>query len=104
MEDKYEYIQKGVIAASYYYLIQHSKQNGVDEINFGSCRSFANDGVFCYKKKWGAEIDKMNDFCTQIYSFKPFNDKTGVKSFLENNPFVRMEKNQLKLEKNIKSS
>ena len=88
MEGKYDYIQKGSIAASYYYLIQHSKEKGADEINFGTCRSFLNDGVFCYKKKWGTEIDKMGNFYTQVYSFKNLSEKPGIKSFINNNPFA----------------
>ena len=92
MEGKYDYIQKGAIAASYYYLIQHSKEKGANEINFGSCRSFLNDGVYSYKRKWATIVDKMNNTSTQVYSFKNISDKPGIKSFIDNNPFATIER------------
>lgn len=98
MEGKFDCIQQGVIAGSYYHLIQHSKKIGANLIDFGSCRPFVNDGVFSYKRKWGTKIEKTGIENTEIYSFKALNDKKGIKAFLKNNPFVTLEKNQINAE------
>jgi len=95
MQGKYDYIQKGAIAASYYYLIQHSIENNAKEIDLGSCRPFVNDGLFSYKKKWGAEIEKMGNECPQNYFFKVVNNKKSIKKFLSSNPAITMEKNHI---------
>jgi len=98
MEGKFDYIQQGVITASYLYLIQLSKESGANIIDFGSCRPFVNDGVFVYKRKWGTKIEKTGNENTKIFSFKACNDSKGIKSFLTNNPFIYLEKNQLNTE------
>ena len=92
MEGKFEFVQQGAIAASYYFLIQYSKERDVKSINFGSSRPFFNDGIFMYKRKWGAKIDKAGNLSADIYSLKTFNKNNAIKSFLTNNPFVHTEK------------
>ena len=95
MEGKFDHVKRGVIAASYYYLIQHSKENGAKLVDLGSCRPFVNDGLFSYKRKWGAKIGKSGNECSEIYSFKQYSNNKSLKSFLTNNPFIYLEKNQL---------
>ncbi|NIP31101.1 MAG: hypothetical protein GTN59_11220 [Candidatus Dadabacteria bacterium] len=97
VEGKFEYVKRGVIAASYYYLIKHSKENGAKLIDLGSCRSFVNDGLFNYKRKWGAKIGKSGNECSEIYSFKKCSSNKGIKSFLTNNPFIYLEKNKINI-------
>ena len=97
-EGKFDHVKRGVIAASYYYLIQHSKESGANLVDLGSCRPFVNDGLFSYKRKWGAKIGKSGNECSEIYSFKQYSDNKGIKSFLTNNPFIYIEKNQLNTE------
>jgi hypothetical protein len=96
MEGKFDNIQKGPIAASYFYLIQHSKECGAKEIDFGSSRSFVNDGVFKYKRKWGTRIEKAGYDTPEIFAFKVINNNKGIESFLTNNPFISSEKNRFK--------
>lgn len=98
MEGKFDCIQQGVIAASYHYLIQHSKEIGANTIDFGNCRPFVNDGVFQYKRKWGTSIDKAGNENADIYSFKASNNSKGFSNFLIKNPFISLEKNQLNTE------
>jgi hypothetical protein len=98
MEGKFDYIKKGVIAGSYYYLIQHSKKIGANLIDFGFCKPFVNDGLFSYKRKWGTRIEKTGNENTEIYSFKVLNENKGIRNFLTNNPFISLEKNQINTE------
>ena len=95
IEGRFDCIQQGVMAASYYYLIEHSKKIGIKTIDFGTTRPFIKDGVFCYKKKWGGKIEKADNQSAEIYSFKIRNNNNPVKSFLENNPTILIEKNKL---------
>ena len=95
MEDKFDFIQKGVITASYHHLIQKAKESGVNIVDFGYCRPFINDGVFAYKRKWGTKIEKAGNDSADIFSFKICNNSKGMSSFLAKNPFVYLEKNKL---------
>lgn len=97
-EGKFNHVKRGVIAASYYYLIQHSKESGATLIDLGSCRPFVNDGLFNYKRKWGAKIGKSGNECSEIYSLKSYSNNKSLKSFLMNNPFIYIEKNQINTE------
>jgi len=96
MEGKHDHLKRGVYAASYYYLIEHSKKNNVNLINLGSCRPFVNDGLFWYKKKWGSEVVKYGNELSEIYCLKKCNENKAITSFLTNNPFIYLEKNELK--------
>ena len=56
MEGREDCLKQGVSAAAYYFLIKWAKENGIKSADFGTCRSFLNNGVFRYKRKWGATI------------------------------------------------
>jgi len=89
------YISRGVGAALYYYSIVWAKENGINTLNFGDNRPFLNDGVFQYKRKWGMRI-KLSRVFFGVFGFKLFNYSEGVQSFLVNNPFIYIDKDQLK--------
>ena len=95
MEGKFDCVQKGVITASYHYLIQKAKESGADIVDFGYCRPFVNDGVFIYKRKWGTKIEKARIDSAEIFSFKACNNSKGITNFLTKNPFVSLDKNRL---------
>ena len=92
-----EYLKQGVGAASYYFLIHWAKQEGIETLNFGTCRPFIDEGVFRYKRKWGATMAKQDGFTSGIIAFKPFNYSNGLKSFLLNNPFVSIDEDKLQI-------
>jgi hypothetical protein len=104
MKGKFDHVKRGVIAASYYYLIIYSKLINAKIIDLGSCRPFVNDGLFNYKKKWSTKISKSEKVFSEIYSFKKCSNKEGIKSFLINNPFIYLEKNKLNTEAYKKSN
>jgi hypothetical protein len=89
MNGEIDCLKKSVTAASYYFSIIWGKENGAKFLDFGTCRPFLNDGLFQYKKKWGAMIEKSNGNFG-IFAFKTCKDSRGLQSFLENNPFIRL--------------
>lgn len=97
MEGKDDCLKRSVSAASYYFLIQWAKENGINYLDFGKCRSFLNDGVFRYKRKWGTSIRKTDSNSPGVIAFKTCKSSEGNESFLLNNPFICLENNQLKV-------
>lgn len=89
MDEQIDCLKKSISAASYYFSIIWAKENGAKFLDFGTCRPFLNDGLFQYKKKWGAAIEKANGNF-EIFAFKTYKNSRGIKSFLENNPFIRL--------------
>jgi len=97
MEGKDDYLKQGVTAAAYYFLIQWAKENGIKFVDFGTCRSFLNNGVFCYKRKWGTKIIKTNsEKIPEMFAFKSCNNK-NTRSFLQYNPFVFLDNDRFKV-------
>jgi hypothetical protein len=80
-----EYIREGVMQALYYYPFEFLHAQGCRQIDIGIVRSFLNDGVMCYKKKWGYKI--MNE-TTAGYFLKIICNSPGTRSFLYHNPYV----------------
>jgi lipid II:glycine glycyltransferase (peptidoglycan interpeptide bridge formation enzyme) len=89
MDEQIDCLKKSMSAASYYFSIIWAKENGAKFLDFGTCRPFLNDGLFQYKKKWGATIEKANGNF-EIFAFKTYSNDKGMQSFLENNPFIRL--------------
>ena len=96
-EGKTEYLKQGALAASYYFTITWAKERGYKLIDFGQCRPFFNDGVFCYKKKWSMEIEsKKSKRMKAIYGIKICNLNQGARDFLARNPFIFIDQDKLK--------
>jgi len=49
-------LRGGTISALYYYAIQHGKKNGQTAVFYGGSRPSLHDGVFRFKRKWGAVL------------------------------------------------
>ncbi len=90
-----EYLKQGALAAVYYFTILWTKERGHEWCDFGHCRPFFNDGVFCYKKKWGMEIrrSKRN---RDVFAMKICNFNRGAQGFLTSNPFIFVNQGKLK--------
>ena len=54
MNDRY--LKEGAITAMYYYGMQRASERKVRFIDLGLTRPFLSDGVFSYKRKWGARV------------------------------------------------
>ena len=87
MSGQIDCLKKSISAASYYFSIIWAKEKGANFLDFGTCRPFLNDGLFQYKKKWGASIEKSNGNF-EIFAFKKCRNSKGIQNFLENNPFI----------------
>jgi hypothetical protein len=89
------YLSKGAGAALYYFPVIWSKEHNMTLVNFGNSRPFLNDGGFQYKRKWGMTTEISKIFFG-ILGLKINNIAgKGVQDFLQHNPFISLEKNQL---------
>ena len=96
-KEKTNLFKKGLTAASYYFFIKWAKENNIKKLDFGTSKAFLNDGLFRYKKKWGTTIDKTESCYYSIFPFKICKKSKGMQIFVKNNPFVYLEKNQLRI-------
>jgi hypothetical protein len=54
--------------------------------------------VFTYKRKWGTKIEKTGNENPEIYSLKVLNKSKGIQTFINNNPFITFENNEINSE------
>lgn len=96
LQEKMHLLKQGLGAASFYFSIQWAKEHNANVIDFGATRPFLNDGSFIYKKKWGTTIQRSEKLVFyQMYALKKCRESKGIITFLQMNPFVSLEKNQL---------
>jgi hypothetical protein len=87
-----QYLKDGVVGALYYFSIIHLKEMGYDRVHFGGTRSFLNDGVLNYKKKWPIQNFGFTKkgFQVQVLSYSP-----DTINLIKNQPFIFTEKGKL---------
>jgi hypothetical protein len=86
-------IRNGAESAFYYFLIDWAKKQGLNRIDLGYCRSFLNDGVFQYKRKWGAEMRKSDGtHLPDVFGIKVIRQKGSLCVFLKKNPFFGIDR------------
>ncbi len=80
-------IRKGALAACYFFTTLWAREKGFASVNFGECRPFFGDGLFYFKKSWGARLEpyrhRSNVFGMRVVSSAP-----AALDFLEANPFI----------------
>jgi len=81
----------GAIAATYIYAGEYLSEKGYEKISFGLVRSFLNDGLLKYKKKWNMTLSVSSK---RGFILKPF-ISDEVEDFFIKNPFIYMKKNKL---------
>ncbi len=93
----FKYAREGAIAATYVYSSQYLWEKGYKKVSFGTARSFLNDGVLQYKKKWNITLKSSvaNKGERRGYIVKPLVASDAVKGFFMNNPFIYKKKNKL---------
>jgi len=89
-----DYLKKGASTALFYFHALAARENDIDLLNYGDARPFLSDGGFQFKRKWGMYITPSS-FQFGVFGFKFNNLDTGVLSFLINNPFICVDKNNL---------
>ena len=94
-EGKIEYLKQGALSAAYYFGILWAKEKGYKRLDFGHCRPFLNDGIFCYKKKWGMGIKRSKRVRT-VFGMKICGLHQGALDFLAKNPLIFTDQEKLK--------
>lgn len=87
-----KYRKDGAIAATYVYAAEYLWGKGYRKISFGRMRTFLNDGLLQYKKKWNIMLTPAGE---KGYILKPLAVTGGLNEFFENNPFIYRQKNKL---------
>ncbi len=87
-----KYWEDGAISATYIFAADYLWEKGYEKVSFGLVRSFLNDGLLQYKKKWDITLKSS---VRRGYILKPLIVSEAVKGFFENNPFIYREKNKL---------
>lgn len=87
-----KYWKDGAIAATYVFASDYLWKKGYEKISFGLVRSFLNDGLLQYKKKWNITVKVSGE---RGYIVKPLEASDAVKGFFVSNPFIYREKDKL---------
>jgi len=78
--------------AIFYFSIKTAQDENFKKIDFGLNRSFLNDGVLNYKKKWGCQFSISPN---QVYSIAINTKSKAMKQFLKSNPIFFHEKDHI---------
>ncbi len=92
---KFHHLQHGIMAWSYYHLIEIAKKMNCSFIDFGTAHPFLDDGLFKYKAKWRMSIQKTSPFLSDIFSLKIRKKSEPLMSVFLNNPFLFFDKNKI---------
>jgi hypothetical protein len=85
------YFKSRATAATYYFSSKYLKEKGFEEMGMGWTRSFLNDGVLQFKKKFN---QRLIGSTRKGFIFKFLSSSKGLKGFLINNPFIYKRNNQ----------
>lgn len=79
------YVREGAVTALFYYSFLHLAANGYQAADIGLSRSFLDDGVLRYKRKWGGRIvgTSVDWFVLEVLASTP-----GARGFLASHPFI----------------
>lgn len=91
----FKLVEEGAIAALYYFVILWAREQGYRRVDFGRSRAFLDDGVFRYKRKWGAKVVRDWWIHTEI-GVRVIHWTPEICEFLAKHPFICSEHGQLK--------
>lgn len=93
----FKYWREGAMVATYVFSSKYLVEKGYKKMSFGTARSFLNDGLLQYKKKWDVTLKSStaNEGERRGYILKPLVASDAVKGFFMNNPFIYKEKNKI---------
>jgi hypothetical protein len=103
-KEKFNHLHHGVLALSYYFLIDIAQKYEIKAIDFGTSTPFLYDGLCRYKLRWNMRITKTKPVFSTIFAIKINNNFESVSSFFNNNPFFYVKNNELALAYFIKSN
>lgn len=87
-----EMVEAGVIAAIYYFMVEHLRERGHDVIDFGGVRPSLNDGLFRFKRQRGF---RAHEYADNGYALVPLVRSEGLVRFLRRTPWVRVARGKL---------
>ena len=79
--------ENGAFSSLYYHSIKHAHDKGFPTIKLNNCRAFLNDGLYRYKRKWGAHISKSRSSEMELLLDFDFRSKVA-QHWLESSPFL----------------
>lgn len=79
--------REGAVAVIYYFLIKWAHEAGYHAVNLGACWPFLGDGIFQFKRKWGASVIIPPREHKLIW-MKVRRDTPAVSQFITENPCV----------------
>ncbi|MFK7878062.1 MAG: hypothetical protein AB8B71_20215 [Paracoccaceae bacterium] len=86
---------EAAISALYFFSLQYAFENSYKAVNFMGTRAFPNDGLFQFKRKWGAEV--RDTFSIDSILFKPMSKSAKAARFCELFPFIARKGKTLEL-------
>lgn len=86
MKGKFSHLHNGVMALSYYFLIEIAKESGCKRVDFGTARPFLDDGLYKYKNKWQMDIQQTSPFFSDIFAIKIINNHVVIDDFISTHP------------------
>ena len=92
-----EFWSKNLGYHSYYSILQWAKQLKFSTINFGSCPPFPKDGLFEFKREWGAAIKPPRERDERMFGLRFCNLKGGAQDFLFDNPIIFARERKLEM-------
>jgi hypothetical protein len=90
----YEYVRDLAGQAALFFLIKWAKNQGFEKLHYGNTMPFLKDGIFTYKKEWGMTIEEGSN--PYYYALKIVKVNERTLSFLQQNPFVFLDRGQMK--------
>lgn len=85
---------EAAVSALYYFSMHYAFDHGYKAVNFLGTRAFPDDGLFQYKRKWGAVV--RDDFSIDSILFRPANTRKAAR-FCELFPMVARNGEDLEL-------
>jgi hypothetical protein len=89
-----QHVRNGAQTAMYVSMLRYAKEQNVRFLDFGHSRPFFNDGVYRYKRSWGASVEVDDDLENWIYIFDP-KGSPRLAHFLQQHPLIARGRNGL---------
>lgn len=87
MKGKFNHLHNGIMALSYYFLIEISKNRNCHSIDFGTAPPFIQDGLYVYKNKWNMRIKPSSPVFSDIFAMKIIKNNASIEEFIKSHPF-----------------
>jgi hypothetical protein len=95
MTGKFKHLHNGIMALSYYFLIEIAKNYHCSSIDFGTASPFFHDGLYQYKNKWRMRKEPSSPFFSDIYVVKILKKDSSFTDFFSTHPIHYMNGKKL---------